>query len=437
MKEQGSHYPYVMLIATTVMAMIIIGGLSSFSILYKELLDFYNTRAGDTAIISSLCIFLNFAIGSFRLVMIVGGFLGFLGLFLSAFVSQMELWILTYGVISGLGFGLVYSPCFTVINFYFERRRALAIGTVLLGTGIGSVVFPFVFQSLIAYYGLRGAVLVISALTLNICVCAALIRQPKELSHRKTSLHQKTNSEDESQEMKNKTNHDEKKQTCFNCHVCKPKRPLFHFSLLRIPSFLIYSIGFMCSIFAYFSNFVLIPGHARVQGMDSEDIAVFLSVVGGMMVLARPAVGILADSNLIHKRNIIGAFVAVGGILSIILPWMPGFFPLIIYSVSVGIFPGSFFMFIPLLLLEITTLDNLPQAQGLMNLCIALPVGISQPAAGWLRDLTGNWCWSFRVSGAVSLLAGVCFVLEPAFRPKKCLKENQTVSSESAQLENL
>lgn len=153
--------------------MITVGGLNSFSILYKELLDFYHTRAGDTASISSLCIFLNFAIGrqnrnitlyyilrkqqffysyarrnlfwfivfvkhgcvvrrpqvhwystlkkfkvtlnsfsgpfanyaseiySFRVVMFVGGFFGFLGLFLSAFVSRMELWILTYGVLSG------------------------------------------------------------------------------------------------------------------------------------------------------------------------------------------------------------------------------------------------------------------------------------------------------------------------------------------------
>lgn len=50
-------------LASTLMAMITVGGLNSFSILYKELLDFYDTRAGDTAIISSLCIFLNFAIG--------------------------------------------------------------------------------------------------------------------------------------------------------------------------------------------------------------------------------------------------------------------------------------------------------------------------------------------------------------------------------------
>ena len=44
--------------------------------------------------------------------MMVGGFLGFLGLFLSAFVSQMELWILTYGVISGLPFRSVVVFCY-------------------------------------------------------------------------------------------------------------------------------------------------------------------------------------------------------------------------------------------------------------------------------------------------------------------------------------
>lgn len=50
--------------------------------------------------------FANYAseIYSFRVVMFVGGFFGFLGLFLSAFVSRMELWILTYGVFSGMLF---------------------------------------------------------------------------------------------------------------------------------------------------------------------------------------------------------------------------------------------------------------------------------------------------------------------------------------------
>lgn len=415
-----------MLIASTLMAMITVGGLNSFSILYKELLDFYDTRAGDTAIISSLCIFLNFAIGpfanyaseiySFRVVMFVGGFFGFLGLFLSAFVSRMELWILTYGVFSGIGFGLVYSPCFTVVNFYFKKRRALAISILLLGTGIGSVVFPFIYHSLIHCYGLQGAVLVISALSLNICVCAALIRQPQELQKGKIPLSKQTSTETNSYELENDII--KPRRSCCECSTRRPIREIFHFSLIRKPSFFIYALALMCSIYAYFSIFTMIPGHARVQGMSSARVAVLLSVNGGVMIFARPVVGLLADSKIIQKRNIIGTFLILGGVSSILLPWFTGYYPLLVYSITQGLFPGSFFMFIPLLLLEIVPLENLPQAQGLLNLCLSLPVGISQPLPGWIRDVTGDWTISFRVSGGVALLAGLLFFVEPAFRTK-------------------
>jgi hypothetical protein len=65
-------------------------------------------------------------------------------------------------------------------------------------------------------------------------------------------------------------------------------------------------LAFMCNMFAVFSNFVMIPGHAQVQGMTSADIALFLSVIEGVMIFARPTVGWLADSGYIEKRNIVG-----------------------------------------------------------------------------------------------------------------------------------
>lgn len=278
---------------------------------------------------------------------------------------------------------MVYSPCFTVVNFYFKKRRALAISIVLLGTGIGSVVFPFIYNSLIACYGLQGAVLVISALSLNICVCAALIRQPQELQKDKQPLSKQTNTETNSHELENDII--QPRRSCCQCSTCQPIREVFHFSLFRRPSFFIYTLAFMCSIFAYFSIFTMIPGHARVQDMNRACVAVLLSVNGGVMIIARPFVGLLADSGIIQKRNIIGTFLILGGIFSIILPWFTGYYPLLVYSITQGLFPGSFFMFIPLLLLEIVPLKNLPQAQGLLNLCLSLPVGISQPLPGmWI-----------------------------------------------------
>jgi MFS family permease len=267
------------------------------------------------------------------------------------------------------------------VNFYFKRRRALALGIVLFGTGVGSVLFPYLYKFLIDLYGLQGAILVISAVTLNICVCAALIRQPKEL---------KTNNllELQPQTHREKKSFEEHTTSSFrpcNYTVCHPKRPIFCFPLFRQSSFVIYALAFMCSIFTFLSNFVMIPGHARKQEMTSADVALFLSVAGGVTIFARPAVGWLADSVLIQKRNIIGTCVILGGIFSIVLPWIPGYYSLLVYSVSLGIFPSSFFLFIPLLLLEIVPLERLPQAQGLLYLCLALSAGLSQPVPGMFK----------------------------------------------------
>jgi MCP family monocarboxylic acid transporter-like MFS transporter 13/MCP family monocarboxylic acid transporter-like MFS transporter 12 len=290
--------------------------------------------------------------------------------------------------ISGIGFGLVYSPCLTVFNFYFKRRRALAMGILLFGGSVGSVLFPYLYKFLIDLYGLQGAILVISAVILNICVCAALIRQPKELKEDKLlEFHLQTHCKKESLEEDSTSTFPAR-----SCTVSHPKRPIFFFSLFRQSSFTIYTFGFMCSFFVVYSNFVLIPGYARVQGMTSADIAVFLSVIGGVMIFARPTVGWLADSDYIEKRNIVGTCVIIGGVFSIVLPWIPGYYSMLIYSITVGIFPNSSTLFIPLLLLEIVPLEKLPQAQGLVFLCLSLSAVLSEPISGMslIRILEGN-----------------------------------------------
>jgi predicted MFS family arabinose efflux permease len=270
---------------------------------------------------------------------------------------------------------LVYSPCFTVVNFYFKRRRALANGILFFGGGVGTVLFPYLDKFLIDLYGLQGAILMISAVTLNICVCAALIRQPRDLKKNEfVQNHCKKESF-------------EKHSTSFpvyNCtlSLCHPKRAIFFVSLFRQSSFRIYTLALMCSIFAVYSNFVMIPGHAQVQGMTSADIAVCLSAFGGVMIIARPSVGWLADTGYIEKRNIIGTCVILGGVSSIVLPWIPGYYSMLVYSITLGIFPNSCNLFIPLLLLEIVPLEKLPQAQGLVFLFLSISAGLSEPISG-------------------------------------------------------
>lgn len=77
---------------------------------------------------------------------------------------------------SGLGFALCYTPAITLVSCYFRRRKALAYGIAMSGSGIGTFVLAPAVQLLIDLYSWRGALLVLSAFVANLCVCGALMR---------------------------------------------------------------------------------------------------------------------------------------------------------------------------------------------------------------------------------------------------------------------
>lgn len=63
-----------------------------------------------------------------------------------------------------------------MVGCYFRRRKALAYGIAMSGSGIGTFVLAPAVQLLIELYSWRGALLVLSAVVANLCVCGALLR---------------------------------------------------------------------------------------------------------------------------------------------------------------------------------------------------------------------------------------------------------------------
>ncbi|EJW86451.1 hypothetical protein WUBG_02639 [Wuchereria bancrofti] len=84
-----------------------------------------------------------------RLVVIAGSITTFVGFILSSIVPTLSLLYITFGIIGGIGFGLVYLPSILVVNQYFEKRRALAMGIAVCGSGIGTTVFSQLFPFLL------------------------------------------------------------------------------------------------------------------------------------------------------------------------------------------------------------------------------------------------------------------------------------------------
>ncbi|KAI0779973.1 MFS general substrate transporter [Fomes fomentarius] len=57
--------------------------------------------------------------------------------------------LLSQGIASGLGQGMLYIPTLAVISHYFQRRRALAMTIVATGSSLGAVVHPIMLNNLL------------------------------------------------------------------------------------------------------------------------------------------------------------------------------------------------------------------------------------------------------------------------------------------------
>ena len=100
-----------------------------------------------------------------RRVAFIGGFLAFVGTLSSAFIKEVLLLYLTFGVLVGGGFSFTLSPSFVVLGHYFNKRLGLANGIMTCGGGMLSVGYVWILPLIYDQLGLRNALLCASGLS--------------------------------------------------------------------------------------------------------------------------------------------------------------------------------------------------------------------------------------------------------------------------------
>jgi MFS family permease len=96
-------------------------------------------------------------------------------------LSELYLFYIALGVV---GSATTTVPYALVVSRWFDRRRGLALGGMMVGLGVGAVVMPVVAQRLIAAFGWRTAFAVVGCATLTIplpIVSAFLKDAPAEI----------------------------------------------------------------------------------------------------------------------------------------------------------------------------------------------------------------------------------------------------------------
>lgn len=92
-----------------------------------------------------------------RNMMLVGGFLVALGWILSSLATNIFIFTITYGLISGAGVGIVYGVPMAVVARWFPERKGLAVGSVLIGFGLSPILTAPLASILVAQFGVMNA----------------------------------------------------------------------------------------------------------------------------------------------------------------------------------------------------------------------------------------------------------------------------------------
>ncbi|RYC64466.1 hypothetical protein CHU98_g1744 [Xylaria longipes] len=190
--------------------------------------------------------------------MFLGVILLAIGLVSASFATRVWHLYLSQGVCVGSGIGLIYIPATTVVPQWFTRKRSLANGICVAGSGIGGLIICFATQGLLETVGLAWSLRVTAVIVFFVnLVATVLIRSRND--------------------------------------DIKPNLCIFNFRLLSsYPAGLLLGWGIII-MFGYITLMFTLSDYAMVIGGSQQDSATVAAILNGGAAIGRPFIGYLSD----------------------------------------------------------------------------------------------------------------------------------------------
>ena len=106
---------------------------------------------------------------------IIGGIMFGVGLFITGFVSSVEMLYVTYSVLAGIGGGIVYAGTLGNTVKFFPDKRGLASGLVAAGYGSGATIVAPIASSLITSFGVLTTFKIFGAIFFVIIMLCSMV----------------------------------------------------------------------------------------------------------------------------------------------------------------------------------------------------------------------------------------------------------------------
>ncbi|XP_056430001.1 monocarboxylate transporter 2 [Hyla sarda] len=392
----------------------------AITVFFKEIQEIFNTSYSEIAWISSIMLAVMYAGGPIssilvnkygsRPIVLAGGLLCSLGMISASFCNSVLQLYICVGVIGGFGLAFNLQPSLTIIGKYFFKKRPIANGMAMAGSPVFLSTLAPLNQFLFNRFGWKGSFLILGGLLLNCCVAGSLMRPigPKVIKKDEEKVDQKI---------------PEKKKEKLS--VCQNINKYLDLSLFKHRGFLIYLSGNVIMFLGFFAPIVFLAPYAKHMGIDQYSAAFLLSILAFVDMVARPTMGMVANSKYIRPRiqYFFSFAILYNGICHVLCPLANDYTGLVIYSVFFGFAFGMVSSVLFETLMDLVGPARFSSAVGLVTIVECCPVLIGPPLGGWLVDLTGNYKYMYFVCGTIVIFASIWLFIGNAINYRLLAKE--------------
>ena len=308
-----------------------------------------------------------------------------------ALCSQVnDIWDLRlFMFMAGFGTGTCMPGVTATVQRWFVKKRGLALGVTMSGSGIGVFVLSPIVNQLITIYGWRTTYALIGALAFVLVLTSAfvLFRNPEQKGLKPYGAEESVLPTTEK-----------------GLPLGAVIRSIAFFKLVAI---IITSMMAIQSI-----NIHLVP-YARDIGISSALAATALGTMGGFTVVGRISMGIIVDRLGWQRGLVLGNLGA--GALCLLLFGVNSVWTLYLFAVFYGLFSGSLVTAQLGFIGQLFGTKYLAQVTGLIYGISIFVAAFGPTIAGFIFDIMGSYFFAFLL--LIALFAAAAFVTLTIKRP--------------------
>jgi MFS family permease len=378
-RKVDGGYGWVAVGAAFTAHFIAFGIIYSFTVFFPSILREFGQGRGKTSWIVSIAAGLMLGAGGLtgRLadrfgpgwVLAAGGALIGTGLTLTSYATSIWHVYITYGLVLGLGVSCAFVPSVATVGQWFDRRRGLATGIAVAGTGVGSLVLAPLSSGLIDAFGWRSAMRILAGAGLVALLAAGSVMRARFAGPRRGGAWAAARG--------NRT-----------------------FKLLFFSS--------LVAAYGYWVPFVHLVPYAEDRGIGRASAAVLVSIIGIANTSGRVVMGAVADRVGRHRMMQFSALAMAVAMFT--WPYARSWRALAIFGVFYALFAGAFIALLPALAGDYFGMNRLAGITGMLFSGAALGTLFGSPVTGMLFDLQGSYTLGIALA-AVSLTLGTVLLL--------------------------